>query len=86
MALNVETAWAAQFDDVLRQAALEGYTPTWYLGDAWRGEHFGSFADNLGSGFSSAIAASATAPGSSSGFGGGGGSGGGGGGGGGGGW
>lgn len=90
MALGVATAWAAQFEDVLAQAAIAGYTPGWYAGPSWDDHDFGGFADSLGGAFSSAISSAAVAPGSSSGFdgggGGGGGSGGGGGGGGGGGW
>jgi len=86
LALDVENAWAAQFAEVLAKAAAEGYAPAWYVGHAFSSGHFSDFADNLGSGFSSAISSAGTAPGSSSGSGGGGSSGGGGGGGGGGGW
>ena len=86
LALDVENAWAAQFADVLAQAAAEGYTPAWYVGHGFSSGDFSGFANSLGSGFSSAVSASATAPGSTSGSGGGGSSGGGGGGGGGGGW
>jgi Predicted membrane protein (DUF2207) C-terminal domain/Predicted membrane protein (DUF2207) N-terminal domain len=91
LALGVEQAWSEQFSDVLVQAGqAQGgrnghYSPRWYSGRGFDGD-FGSFASNLGGGFSGAIAAAATAPGSSSGSGGGGSSGGGGGGGGGGGW
>ena len=91
LALGVEQAWSEQFSDVLAHAGqAQGgrnghYSPRWYSGRSFDGD-FGSFASNLGGGFSGAIAAAATAPGSSSGSGGGGSSGGGGGGGGGGGW
>ncbi|KHK04002.1 DUF2207 domain-containing protein [Desulfovibrio sp. TomC] len=86
LALDVENAWADQFADVLNRAAAEGYSPSWYVGHGFASGDFSGFADNLGSGFSTAISSSATAPGSVSGSGGGGSSGGGGGGGGGGGW
>jgi hypothetical protein len=91
LALGVEQAWSEQFSDVLAHAGqAQGrpngrYRPRWYSGRGFDGD-FGSFASNLGSGFSGAISAASTAPGSSSGSGGGGSSGGGGGGGGGGGW
>ena len=88
VALGVEQAWAKQFAKVF--AALEAtqgvsYQPAWYHGE-FNHMRLGSFADSVGSGFSSAISSAATPPGSSSGGGGGGSSGGGGGGGGGGGW
>jgi hypothetical protein len=83
LALGVEQAWSEQFSDVLARAGqAEGnrsghYSPRWYSGRSFDG-NFGSFASDLGSGFSGAIAAASTAPGSSSGSGGGGSSGGGG--------
>ena len=88
VALGVEQAWAEQFTRVF--AALEAkqgaaYRPVWYGGD-FSHMRLAGFAENVGSGFTSAISSAATAPGSSSGSGGGGFSGGGGGGGGGGGW
>jgi len=90
LALDVENAWAAQFDDVLRRAGEpgpgRGYSPAWYSGRSWTDLGAGAFAAGVGAALTSAVAASATAPGSSSGGGGGGSSGGGGGGGGGGGW
>jgi len=88
VALGVEQAWAEQFAKVF--AALEAeqgvsYQPNWYVGSfSYMG--LAGFAENVGSGFTSAISSAATPPGSSSGGGGGGSSGGGGGGGGGGGW
>ncbi len=91
MALDVETEWGEQFEDVLAKAAADtdgGYRPRWYYGR--RGHHGwaspGRFASSLGASLGGAIASAATPPGSSSGSGGGGSSGGGGGGGGGGGW
>ncbi len=48
------------------------YSPRWYSGRGFDG-NFGTFASDLGSGFSGAIAAASTAPGLSSGSGGGGG-------------
>ncbi len=91
MALDVETEWGEQFEDVLAKAAVDqddGYRPRWYYGR--RGHHGwaspGRFASSLGASLGGAIASAATPPGSSSGSGGGGSSGGGGGGGGGGGW
>lgn len=88
VALGVEQVWAEQFAEVF--AAIEAeqgtsYQPHWYQG-TFNHNRLGSFADNVGSGFSSAISSASTPPGSSSGGGGGGFSGGGGGGGGGGGW
>jgi uncharacterized membrane protein YgcG len=88
VALGVEQAWAEQFTKVF--ATLEAkqgvsYQPNWYVGSfSYMG--LADFADNVGSGFTSAISSAATPPGTSSGSGGGGSSGGGGGGGGGGGW
>ncbi|MGI9263979.1 MAG: DUF2207 domain-containing protein [Gammaproteobacteria bacterium] len=88
VALGVEQAWAEQFTRIF--AAMEAhrgvvYRPAWYNGE-FNHMRLSGFADNVGSGFTSAISSAATAPGSSSGSGGGGFSGGGGGGGGGGGW
>lgn len=91
LALGLEQAWGEKFEKVL--AAIQGpegtYSPAWYAGTApLHVGAIGSFASDLGSSFSSAVASSSTAPGSDSAFSGGGGgsSGGGGGGGGGGGW
>lgn len=91
LALGLEQVWGEKFAKVL--AAIQGpdgtYSPSWYAGTTplYVGS-MGSFASDLGSSFSSAVASSASAPGSDSAFSGGGGgsSGGGGGGGGGGGW
>ena len=88
VALGVEQVWAEQFADVFAAIEVEqgtSYQPHWYHG-TFNHNRLGSFADNVGSGFSSAISSASTPPGSSSGGGGGGFSGGGGGGGGGGGW
>lgn len=88
IALGVATQWAERFAAVLsRMSASErsAYSPHWYHGD-FHPHRVHRFVDDVGSGFSSAIASAATPPGSSSGSGGGGFSGGGGGGGGGGGW
>jgi len=89
MALDVETAWAEKFEDVLaaaaRQAGERGYHPHWYAGTAFATAGAAAFASSLGSSMSSAVTAASASP-SSSGSGGGGSSGGGGGGGGGGGW
>jgi len=88
IALGVENEWAEQFAAVLSSldaAERAAYSPHWYHGD-FNPHRVGHFVDDVGSSFSTAIAASATPPGSSSGGGGGGVSGGGGGGGGGGGW
>jgi uncharacterized membrane protein YgcG len=88
VSLGVEQAWAEQFAKVFAELeAKQGvsYQPNWYDGSfSYMG--LADFADNVGSGFTSAISSAATPPGSSSGSGGGGSSGGGGGGGGGGGW
>lgn len=88
VALGVEQAWAEQFTSVFAALRGEGvdYQPRWYYGNNFNTRHLGSFADTVGSSFSSAISSAATAPGSASGAGGGGSAGGGGGGGGGGGW
>ncbi|MDH3229758.1 MAG: DUF2207 domain-containing protein [Alphaproteobacteria bacterium] len=91
MALDVETEWGEQFQDVFAAAASGGdggYQPGWYHGrHGYRGwSSPGRFASNLGASLGGSIASAATPPGSSSGSGGGGSSGGGGGGGGGGGW
>ena len=89
MALDVETEWGEQFEDVLAAAAAGhngAYSPGWYHGSHWHHQHPGRFADTIGSSLGSSMASAATPPGSSSGSGGGGSSGGGGGGGGGGGW
>lgn len=88
LALDVENDWSQQFAEVLAAAQVDGrpYHPGWYHGRGWYPGSVGSFADNLGSSFASAIASSSSPPGSSSGSGGGGFSGGGGGGGGGSGW
>jgi len=88
MALGVEQAWAEQFTSVFARLQAEqgaAYRPRWYHGD-FNSARLGSFANDVGSGFTSAISSAASPPGSSSGGGGGGSSGGGGGGGGGGGW
>lgn len=92
MALDVETEWGEQFQDVFAKAAEDSggghYHPLWYRGrhgyGGWSSP--GRFASNLGSSLGGSIASAATPPGSSSGSGGSGSSGGGGGGGGGGGW
>lgn len=90
MALDVENAWAEQFESVLAAASSadpqRGYRPGWYHGSAIGAFSAGALAGSIGSSFSSALSSASTAPGSSSGSGGGGSSGGGGGGGGGGGW
>ena len=88
IALGVANDWAEQFATVLSKmdrAERAAYSPRWYHGD-FQPHRLSSFVNDVGSGFSSAIASAATPPGSSSGGGGGGFSGGGGGGGGGGGW
>jgi uncharacterized membrane protein YgcG len=88
IALGVANAWAEQFATVLSKmdrAERSAYSPHWYHGN-FQPHRLSSFVDDVGSGFSTAIASAATPPGSSSGGGGGGFSGGGGGGGGGGGW
>lgn len=88
IALGVANEWAEQFAAVLsKMEATErsAYSPIWYHGN-FHPHRLNSFVDDVGSGFSTAIASAATPPGSSSGSGGGGFSGGGGGGGGGGGW
>ncbi len=87
LALGVENEWAEQFSEVFSRLSDSGhpYQPVWYSG-AFDPHRPATFAKNVGSTFSSAIASAATPPGSSSGGGGGGFSGGGGGGGGGGGW
>jgi hypothetical protein len=91
MALDVETEWGEQFQDVFATATADrggAYHPRWYHGRHGRGgwSSPGRFAGSLGSSLGGSIASAATPPGSSSGSGGGGSSGGGGGGGGGGGW
>ena len=88
IALGVANEWAEQFAAVLSKmdrAERAAYSPRWYHGD-FQPHRLSHFVDDVGSGFSTAIASAATPPGSSSGSGGGGFSGGGGGGGGGGGW
>jgi len=88
VALGVEQAWAGRFAKVFAELeAKQGvsYQPLWYEGN-FSYVNLAGFADNVGSGFTSAISSASTPPGSSSGGGGGGSSGGGGGGGGGGGW
>ncbi len=88
IALGVANEWGEQFSQVLSKMDREersAYAPHWYHGD-FNPHRMSGFVDNVGSGFSTAIASAATPPGSSSGGGGGGFSGGGGGGGGGGGW
>jgi len=88
MALGVEQAWAEQFTSTFARIQAEqgaAYRPSWYHGN-FNSARLGSFASDVGSGFTSAISSAASPPGSSSGGGGGGSSGGGGGGGGGGGW
>jgi uncharacterized membrane protein len=88
IALGVENQWADKFAAVLSRLGIAertAYQPAWYQGDFFP-HQLGRFVDDVGAGFSSAIASAATPPGSSSGGGGGGFSGGGGGGGGGGGW
>jgi uncharacterized membrane protein YgcG len=85
LALDVENKWANQFAQVFKRLDEQGtsYSPVWYAGSI---AHFNAntFASNMNSSFTGAVAASASPPGSSSGSGGS--SGGGGGGGGGGGW
>lgn len=88
IALGVANEWAEQFAAVLSKmdrVERSAYSPRWYQGD-FQPHRLSRFVDDVGSGFSTAIASAATPPGSSSGSGGGGFSGGGGGGGGGGGW
>ena len=93
IALDVESEWAEQFEDVLTpvpegEGAGTAWSPAWYHGSTSL-TSLGSFASSLGGTFSSAISSASAAPssgGGSSGGGGGGSSGGGGGGGGGGGW
>jgi uncharacterized membrane protein YgcG len=88
IALGVANEWSEQFATVLSKMGREeraAYAPRWYHGD-FNPHRLSGFVDDVGSGFSTAIASAATPPGSSSGSGGGGFSGGGGGGGGGGGW
>jgi uncharacterized membrane protein YgcG len=88
IALGVANEWAEQFATVLSKmdrTERSAYSPRWYHGD-FHPHRLSGFVDDVGSGFSTAIASAATPPGSSSGSGGGGFSGGGGGGGGGGGW
>ena len=88
IALGVANEWAEQFAAALSRmdrAERSAYAPHWYHGD-FHPHRLSGFVDDVGSGFSTAIASAATPPGSSSGGGGGGFSGGGGGGGGGGGW
>lgn len=88
IALGVANEWGEQFASVLSKmdrAERAAYSPRWYHGD-FHPHRLSSFVNDVGSGFSTAIASAATPPGSSSGGGGGGFSGGGGGGGGGGGW
>ena len=88
IALGVANEWGEQFSQVLSKmdrAERAAYSPRWYHGD-FNPHRMSGFVNDVGSGFSSAIASAATPPGSSSGGGGGGFSGGGGGGGGGGGW
>ena len=88
VALDVETEWAAKFEDVLTAAQAEGgYQPIWYHGAAFSTIGTVGLASAMGSSMSSALSSASSAPSSSSGGSGGGGfSGGGGGGGGGGGW
>jgi uncharacterized membrane protein YgcG len=88
MALDVETEWTQQFNEVLAQAGEGGqsYQPTWYYGPSHGYLDMSDFSSSLGSAFTGAISSSSVAPGSDSGSGGGGFSGGGGGGGGGSGW
>lgn len=88
IALNVESEWGNQFNDVLKAAGIDPnhYHPSWYVGSAaFTTAAIGSFGSNLSSSLSSALS-SASVSSSSSASGGGGSSGGGGGGGGGGGW
>ena len=88
IALGVANEWAEQFAAALSRLDRDeraAYSPHWYHGN-FHPHRLTSFVDDVGSGFSTAIASAATPPGSSSGSGGGGFSGGGGGGGGGGGW
>ena len=86
LALDVEQNWTNQFTVAVGAAAAAAAVAaaSWYRGGAL--DNLGSFGNNIGASFSSAISSSSSAPGSSSGGGGGGSSGGGGGGGGGGGW
>ncbi len=86
LALGVENKWAEQFEDVFNKLGPDGYSPTWYHGNALSVGTLSGFTNKMSSGMSSTISSSSTPPGSSSGSGGGGSSGGGGGGGGGGGW
>ena len=86
VALGVEQNWAEQFTRVFASLKAEhgvDYHPRWYDG-SFSYRNLGGFADNVSSGFSTAISSAASPPGSASGAGGS--SGGGGGGGGGGGW
>lgn len=86
LALGVENKWAEQFEDVFKKIGPDGYSPSWYHGNALAVGSLSGFTDKMSSEMNSVIASSSTPPGSSSGSGGGGSSGGGGGGGGGGGW
>ena len=88
VALDVETEWAAKFEDVLAAAQAEGgYQPTWYHGADFSRIGAGGLASSMGSSMAGALSSASVAPSSSGGgSGGGGSSGGGGGGGGGGGW
>jgi uncharacterized membrane protein len=100
VALDVETEWTEQFDEVLAQSAIStdgtkvsSYQPVWYHGNDWSTFGKGAALGAVGTALGSAFAQAATSPASrSSGSGGsgfsssGGFSGGGGGGGGGGGW
>ena len=91
IALDVESRWAEQFQDVLATVPEGGgskWSPAWYHGTSSI-TSVGSFASSLGGSFSAALSSASAAPSSGGGSGGGGGggsSGGGGGGGGGGGW
>ena len=86
LALDVESVWAASFEEALQKAGEAPYEPTWYHGRTWTTVGVASFCTGLGASLSSAVSSSSSSPGSRSGSGGGGSSGGGGGGGGGGGW
>ncbi len=88
IALDMESEWTAQFEEVLRNAGKDPatYHPAWYSGQsAWSSQNMGAMPLMLGTALASSLA-SASVSSSSSGSGGGGSSGGGGGGGGGGGW
>ena len=89
IALEVENEWSEKFDDIVKKALAEGYTPGYYSVNGGRMHHFtpSEISRSISSGLSNTVSSASTPPSSSSGgSSGGGSSGGGGGGGGGGGW